>query len=59
MSTAMNSKPGMVATSESVTGEVAVEAQKQSVLAKVFRWSPTSRKDIIDSEKRLLTTLVK
>jgi pimeloyl-ACP methyl ester carboxylesterase len=44
--------------SGSATGDVAVEAQKQSMLAtlqNLLRWSPTSRKDIIESEKRLLT----
>lgn len=44
--------------SGSATGDVAVEAQKQSMLATLqnfLRWSPTSRKDIVESEKRLLT----
>lgn len=44
--------------SGSATGDVAVEAQKQSMLVtlqNLLRWSPTSRKDIIESEKRLLT----
>jgi len=40
------------------TDEVSVKAEKQTVLASIsnfFRWSRTSRQDIIDSEKRLLT----
>lgn len=43
-----------------VTSEVATEAKKQSVFASLqrcLRWSPTSRQEIIDSEKRLLTLI--
>ena len=44
--------------SGSATEKVVAESQKQSALAalnNLFRWSPTSRKDVVESEKRLLS----
>lgn len=53
------SRTGPAGMAGSVTPEGVGEAHKQqSVVAALhifLRWSPTSRQDIIDSEKRLLT----
>lgn len=57
MSEAVSKAGGM---SGPVTSQVSTEATKQSVFANLqrcLRWSPTSRQEIIDSEKRLLTLI--